>query len=159
VRSPCSPSALASTDERLARLEAYARLLPDAFTAVNARLVQLDAVTKRAVGTVDEADARVQASADFGIEQFSAHLDGRQARDIRIAGIGMLITAVGIVLLALKGHSPSTAVPARLQQRSTVPKRVPKSGTIPPGTGKVRWRTKHISSCDNIASAESSKPR
>ncbi|TDO16943.1 hypothetical protein EV580_0107 [Mycobacterium sp. BK086] len=98
VRVDSAPDASLTVTERLARLEAYVQTLPQQFSSVNQRLVTLgrdiDASREAAKAAFESAVAGVSAQ----ITDLRYELDDHQAVDLRVAGVGVLISAAGTLL-------------------------------------------------------------
>lgn len=98
VRIDFAPDASLSVGERLARLEAYVKNLPNQFTSVNQHLVKLgrdiDASREAAEATAQSAIADIRTQ----IAGLRGELDDHQAADLRVAAAGVLISAIGTVL-------------------------------------------------------------
>jgi hypothetical protein len=87
-----------STPEQLAQLESYVRELRTMFGPVNSDIARLDRAIDQTRDHADTAAAQALTDAKTEITRFGDRLDELQAVDLRIAALGVVISAVGILL-------------------------------------------------------------
>jgi hypothetical protein len=87
-----------SVQLQLRQLANCVRELRQMFPPIITRIAELDAAIEHTKVRADTAAARALAEAKAEIDRFGKQLDQLQAADLTIAVVGVLITAVGIVL-------------------------------------------------------------
>jgi hypothetical protein len=88
----------ATTDEKFARLESYVQDLRAMFGPPNAAIIRLGKAIEEVKKHADSAVAQALAEAKAALKQFDDELKALHAVDLRIAGGGAVIMAVGYAL-------------------------------------------------------------
>jgi hypothetical protein len=88
----------ATADEKFAQLESYVQELRAMFGPPTAAIVRLGKAIEEAKKHADSVAAQALAEAKAALKQFDDELKALHAVDLRIAGVGAVVMAVGYVL-------------------------------------------------------------